>query len=162
MISAMRRLLLLLVALCFPPLPAGAAARVSVQPIEGELGPALRAEVARLLRGHGLRPITSIGRVDGTGQYLTLARDHRLAALVTADIEEHRSRHTVRFLVWNGASGSVLGRWEASAPPKRLGKAVAKGFWKHLKPAFEQATPPPSTELEPAPPMYVNAGSAVD
>ena len=144
------------------PALAGAAERVSVQPIEGELGPMLRQQVARMLRAHGFRPLTSIARVDGTGQYLTLARDHRLAALVTADIEEHRTRHTIRFLIWNGATGAVLGRWEASAAPKRLPKAVAKGFWKHLKPAFEEATPPPSTELEPAPPMFVNAGDPVD
>ena len=161
----MRRLLVLLVALALAvavaPL-ARAAGRISVQPIDGELGPALRQEVARILRGHGLHPMTSIARVDGTGQYLTLARDHRLAALVTGDIEEHRTRATIRFLVWNGATGSVLGRWEATAPPKRLGKAVAKGFWKHLKPAFEEAAPPPSTELPPAEPMFVNAGDPVD
>ena len=163
----MRRLLVLLVALALHPLApvaAQAAQRISVQPIEGELGPALRKEVARILRGHGFRPLTSIARVDGTGQYLTLAHDHRLTALVTADIEEHRTRQTIRFLIWNGATGSVLGRWEASAPPKRLAKAVAKGFWKHLKPAFEEASPPapPPGELPPPPPMFVNAGDPVD
>jgi hypothetical protein len=166
----MKRLLLLSAALAavlalHPAAPAAAASaeRVSVQPIDGELGPAVRRDIARMLRAHGFRPITSIARVDGTGQYLTLARDHRLAALVTADIEEHRTRHTIRFLVWNGASGAVLGRWEASAAPKRLPKAVAKGFWKHLKQAFDEAAaPPPATELEPAPPMFVNAGDPID
>jgi hypothetical protein len=163
----MKRLLLfsavLAAVFALHPAAAGADERVSVQPIEGELGPVVRRDVARMLRAHGFRPITSIARVDGTGQYLTLARDHRLAALVTADIEEHRTRHTIRFLVWNGATGAVLGRWEASAAPKRLPKAVAKGFWKHHKPAFEEAAPPPPpTELEPAPPMFVNAGDPVD
>jgi hypothetical protein len=164
----MKRVVLLLVVvgaiLGFHPMAARAGERVSVQPIEGELGPMLRQQVARMLRAHGFRPVTTIARVDGTGQYLTLARDHRLAALVTADIEAHRTRQTIRFLIWNGATGAVLGRWEASAAPKRLPKAVAKGFWKHLKPAFEEAAPPPSTktEHEPAPPMFVNAGDPVD
>ena len=163
----MRRLLVLLVAVAFNPIAptaARAGERISVQPIDGELGPSLRKEVVRMLRGRGFRVMTSIARVEGTGQYLTLARDHRLAALVTADIEEHRTRQTIRFLVWNGATGSVLGRWEASAPSKRLGKAVAKGFWKHLKPAFEEAAPPapPPGELPPAPTMFVNAGDPID
>jgi hypothetical protein len=132
--------------------------RVSVQPFEGELGPALRGQVARLLRGHGCRVVTALPRVAGTGQYPGLARDHRLAAFVTGDLEEGRGRHSVTFLVWDGASGSVLGRWTASAAPKNLPKAVAKGFWKALGPRFEGAQAPPSDELEPAPPMYVDAG----
>jgi hypothetical protein len=159
-LSLFAAVVLVLVAL--HPAAARAADRVSVQPFDGELGPALRQQVARMLRGHGFRVVTSIARVDGTGQYLTLARDHRLTALVTGDIEEHRTRQTVTFLVWNGATGAVLGRWSASAPPKRLAKAVAKGFWKHLEKAFEGAAAPPSTELPPAPPMFVNAGEKLD
>src|SRR5687768_15345184 len=107
---------------------AHAAARVSVQPIEGTMGPDVRKQVARMLRCKGFRVVTSVNRVQGTGQYLTLARDHRLAAFVSADIEERRTRHTITFLIWNGANGSVLARWSASAVPKRLPKAVAKGF----------------------------------
>jgi hypothetical protein len=132
--------------------------RVSVQPISGELGPALRGQVARLLRARGCRVMTSLPRVEGTGQYLTIAKDHRLAAFVSADIEEGRSRHSVTFLVWDGASGNVLGRWSASAAPKNLPKAVAKGFWKALGPRFDAAQAPPSEDLGEAPPMYVNAG----
>lgn len=132
--------------------------RVSVQPFEGELGPALRGQVARLLRGHGCRVVTTLPRVAGTGQYPGLARDHRLAAFVTGDLEEGRGRQSITFLVWDGASGSVLGRWTTSAAAKKLPKAVAKGFWKALGPRFEGAQAPPSDELEPAPPMYVDAG----
>lgn len=132
--------------------------RVSVQPFEGELGPALRGQVARMLRGRGCRVVTTVPRVAGTGQYLTLARDHRLAAFVTGDLESGRTRHSITFLVWDGASGSVLGRWTASAAPKNLPKVVAKGFWKALGPRFEGAQPPPSDELAPAAPMFVDAG----
>ena len=142
-----------------------AGGRVSVQPFEGTLGPALRQQIARTLRGHRFRVVTSIARVEGTGQYLTLARDHRLTAFVTGDLEAHRTRHTITFLVWNGADGSVLARWSATASPKRLPKAIAKGFWKHLGHAFDGATAPPvprSNALSPAPPMFVNAGDPVD
>jgi len=135
--------------------------RVSVQPINGELGPTLQSQIARLLRGRGCRVMTSLPRVGGTGQYLTMAKDHRLAAFVSADIQEGRSRHTITFLVWDGASGSVRGRWTASAAPKKLPKAVAKGFWKALGPRFDGVQAPPSDELEPAPPMYVNAGEPI-
>jgi hypothetical protein len=138
---------------------AHAVTRVSVQPIEGALGPDLRKQVARMLRGKGFRVVTSVDRVQGTGQYLTLARDHRLAAFVSADIEERRTRHIVTFLVWNGANGSVLARWSASAAPKRLPKTVAKGFWKHFKQALQDAAPPPRPQqLDEAPPMFVDAG----
>ena len=151
--------------LALPPGSARAAERVSVQPFEGTQGPAVRQQIARMLRGHRYRVLTSIARVEGTGQYLGLARDHRLAAFVTGDLEERRSVVTVTFLVWNGESGSVLGRWSVTAAPKRLPKAIGKGFWKHLKNAFEEATPPPpprSNELPPAPPMFVNAGEALE
>jgi hypothetical protein len=132
--------------------------RVSVQPINGDLGPALRGQIARLLRARGCRVVTTLPRVGGTGQYLTMAKDNRLAAFVSADIEEGRSHDSITFLVWDGASGSVLGRWSASAAPRNLPKAVAKGFWKNLGPRFDGVQPPPSDELEPAAPMYVNAG----
>jgi hypothetical protein len=133
-------------------------ARVSVQPINGELGPALRAQLARLVRAHGYRALTTLPRVGGTGQYLTLARDNRLAGFVTADIEEGKRRHSVTFLVWDGVSGSVRGRWSASGSPRALQKAVAKNFWKRLGPTFEGLQAPPSDTLDEAPPMYVNAG----
>jgi hypothetical protein len=132
--------------------------RVSVQPINGELGPALRAQIARLLRARGCRVVTTLPRVEGTGQYLTMAKDNRLAAFVSADIEEGRLRHSITFLLWDGASGSVAGRWSASAAPRNLPKAVAKGFWKNLGPRIGGVQPPPSNELDEAAPMYVNAG----
>jgi hypothetical protein len=132
--------------------------RVAVQPINGELGPKMQGQIARLLRGRGCRVVTSLPRVGGTGQYLTMARDHRLAAFVAADIQEGRHRHSITFLVWDGASGSVRGRWSISAAPKNLQKAIAKGFWKALGPRFEGVQAPPSDHLAPAPPMYVNAG----
>jgi len=110
------------------------ASRVSVQPFDGDAGPALRQQIVRLLRGRGFRVVTSIARVGGTGQYLELARDHRLAAFVTGDMQEGRRRCSITFLVWDGATGSVVGRWSASAPPRRLASAVGKGFWKHLGP----------------------------
>ena len=149
-----------LVAAAALPARAQPAARVSVQPFDGSAGSALRQQIARLLRGRGFRVVTSILRVEGTGQYLTLARDHRVTAFVTGDMEEGRRRTSVTFLVWNGATGSVLGRWSASAPAKRLPKAIAKGFWKHLGPSFDGAQPPPSTDLPPAPPMRIDAGNA--
>jgi hypothetical protein len=142
--------------------PPPARTRVSVQPIEGELGSALRDEIARILRAHGYRAVTTLPRVGGTGQYLTLARDNKLTALVTADLEEGRRRHAVTFLLWDGATGSVQGRWSASAAPKQLGKAVAKGFWKYFSSKLEVLPPPPSDELEPAAPMFVNAGEPLD
>ena len=136
-----------------------AGLRVAVQPIGGELGPALRGQIARVKRAARLPGRRdTLPRVEGTGQYPTMAKDNRLAAFVSADIEEGRTRHSVTFLVWDGASGTVLGRWSASGAPKSLAKAVAKGFWKNLGPRFEGAQAPPSDELAPADPMYVNAG----
>jgi hypothetical protein len=139
-----------------------AAQRVSVQPLDGPVGQSLRQQIARMVRRHGYRVVTSIPRVDGTGQYLTLARDHGLAAFVAADLEERKTRHTITLLVWDGANGSVLGRWSASAPPRRLPRALARGFWKHLGPALEKAQAPPSDELPPAPTMHIDASNNLD
>jgi hypothetical protein len=137
---------------------APAGLRVSVQPIAGDTGPAVRGQIARLLRGRGCRVMTSLPRVEGTSQYLTMAKDSRLAAFVAADLEEGTHWSRVTFLVWDGASGNVLGRWTASAAPKNLAKTIAKGFWKNLGPQVSGATAPPSEDLGEAPPMYVNAG----
>jgi hypothetical protein len=132
--------------------------RVSVQPIPGEVGPAVRGQIARLLRARGCRVVTSLPRVEGTGQYLEMAKDHRLAAFVAADLEEGAHWNRVTFLVWDGASGNVLGRWTASAAPRNLAKTIAKGFWKNLGARVGGATAPPSDDLGEAAPMYVNAG----
>lgn len=140
---------------------AASSDRVSVQPLDGPVGASLRQQIARLVRGHGFRVLTSIPRVGGTAQYVTLARDHHLAAFVAGDIEEHRTRQTLTILIWDGASGSVLARWSASATGRALPKMLARGFWKHLGPALEKAQAPPSNELPPAEPMRIDAG-AVD
>ena len=66
--------------------------RVSVQPIAGEHGPALRAQIARILRGRGCRVTTALAAVSGTGQYPELARDNRLSAFVVADLVEGTRR----------------------------------------------------------------------
>jgi len=147
------------------PRAAAAAPRVSVQPIGGSEGTAcasLRAQLARLVRAHGFQVLTSIARVEGTGQYLTLARDHRLAAFVAADLEEHKIRQTLTILIWDGGQGSVLGRWSASGPAKQLPKLLGKGFWKHLGPALEKARAPEPSVLPPAPTVRMGDASVVD
>jgi hypothetical protein len=140
----------------------GSGARVAVQPFDGEVGPALRDDVVRTLRSRGYRIITSIPRADGTGPYLSLAQDHQLTAFVTGDVETHRSRQSITFLVWSGATASVVGRWSATAPPKRLRRTVARGFWKHLSKALAAAQAPPRPELEQAAPMYIDASYGND
>jgi hypothetical protein len=142
------------------PAAAQTPGRVAVQPIGGTPVPscaALRQQIARLLREHGYRALTSIPGVQGTGQYLTLARDHRVAAFVASDLEEHRTRQTLTILIWDGAQGAVLDRWSVTGPARQLGKLLAKGFWKHLGPALERARAPESTVLAPAPPMRIDA-----
>jgi hypothetical protein len=135
--------------------------RVSVQPLEGPSAGAVRQQIARMVRGHGFHVVTSIPRVDGTGQYLTLARDHQVSAFVTGDLEDHKTRNSITLLVWDGARGAVLARWSTSAPPRKLGKALARGFWKHLGPAIAKAQCPPPSEPPPAPPMHIDAGSEI-
>lgn len=134
--------------------------RVSVQPFDGDVGPALRDDVARALRAHGFRTVTSIPRTDGTGPYLSLAREHNLTAFVTGDVEARGKRRSITFLVWNGATGSVIGRWSAASADKQIRRAVARGFWKHLAKAMAAAQAPPRDELEPAPTMYIDASYA--
>ena len=154
-------LLVLLVARAGPVAAQAASARVAVQPLDGTAGAALRQQISRLVRGHGFQVLTSIPRVRGTAQYPEIARDHRLAAFVTCDLEEHRTRRTLTILIWDGARGDVLGRWSASGSAKAVAKALAKGFWKHLGPALEKAQAPESDEVAPAPPMRIDAGSPI-
>jgi hypothetical protein len=141
---------------------AGSTPRVAVQPLEGTLGASLRQQIARLLRGHGFHVLTSLPRVDGTAQYPAVARDHRLAAFVTCDLEEHRTRQTLTILIWDGARGDVLARWSARGSARALAKMLSREFWKRLGPALEKAQAPESTELGEAPPMRIDAGSPVD
>ncbi|HET6280331.1 MAG TPA: hypothetical protein VFH73_05180 [Polyangia bacterium] len=143
--------------------PGGRSPKVSVQPIEGENGPLLRNEVARLVRARGFHVVTSIPRVDGTAQYVLLARDHHLSAFVTGDLDFSRRRGmaTATFLIWDGATGSVLGRWSVTAAPRRLARTAARGFWKNLGRALDAAYPPPlPLDEDPAPPMFIDASDS--
>jgi hypothetical protein len=138
--------------------PAAGPAKIAVQPLEGTNGPALRALVSRIVRGRGFRAVTNVPRQDGTGQYPQLARDGHLTAFVTGDLEEKGKWASVTFLVWNGLTGSVLGRWTASAPVATLGNAVGKGFWRHLGPAMKKAEAPPlPLDQQQAPAMRIDA-----
>ncbi|HEX3698565.1 MAG TPA: hypothetical protein VH374_24545 [Polyangia bacterium] len=139
---------------------AESAPRVSVQPFDGDVGPALRDYVARALRVHGYQIVTSIPRAAGTGPYLSLAQDHRLTAFVTGDVEVHGSRRAITFLVWNGATASVVGRWSAEASSKQIRHTVARGFWKHLSKALAETQAPPRSEFDPAPTKYIDASLA--
>lgn len=163
----MRIVLAGLVALSLLVASAGTAAaqtspRVAVQPLEGPAGAPLRQQIARLVREHGFRVLTSLPRVQGTSQYPEIARDHQLAAFVTCDLEEHKARQTLTILIWDGARGDVLGRWSARGSVKALAKMLSREFWKKLGPALEKAQTPESTELGEAPPMRIDAGSPVD
>ena len=136
--------------------------RVAVQPLEGPAGASLRQQIARLVRDHGFRVLTSLPRVQGTSQYPEIARDHQLAAFVTCDLEEHKARQTLTILIWDGARGEVLARWSARGSQKTVAKTLSREFWKKLGPALEKAQTPESTELGEAPPMRIDAGSRVD
>jgi hypothetical protein len=135
---------------------------VAVQPIPGAQGAPLRALVSRIVRGRGFRTMTSLPHYDGTGQYPALARQHHLTAFVTGDVEERGKWSSVTFLVWNGVSGSVIGRWTASGPTDALGRAVGRGFWAHLGPAVLRAAPPPlPIDQQQAPTMRIDASDSL-
>lgn len=107
--------------------------------------------------------MTSLARYEGTGQYPSLARDHHLAAFVTAGVEERGRWQHVMFLVWNGLTGSVLGRWTTSAPTTALSSAVGKGFWQHLGPAILRAQAPPlPPTMDQAAPLRIDASNLTD
>lgn len=141
----------------------GDGSKVAVQPFDGPRTDSLRGLVVRIVRGRGFRPMTSLPRYEGTAQYPVLARDHHLAAFVTADMEERGRWQRITFLVWNGVNGSVVGRWTASAPATTLARTVGKGFWQHLGPAILKAEAPPlPANLAPAPPMRIDASTYDD
>lgn len=133
--------------------------RVAIQPFEGGTSAApLRSLVTRIVRGHGFRPVTSIPRYEGTGQYPSLAREHHLTAFVTAGLEERGKWSSVTFLVWSGTTGSVVRRWTASAPTAELSDTVGKGFWSHLGGAVQRtAAPPLPPDMDQAPLMRIDA-----
>jgi hypothetical protein len=136
--------------------------RVAVQPISGNVGPSLRAQLGRLLGQRGFRVLTSVPPASGTSQYPGLAREHRLAAFLVTDVTERGHSAQVTFLVWNG-DGTVIDRWSLWASDKKLWKLVAKGFWQHLGRALSDAQAPPRDELEePGPTLRINAGDPND
>jgi hypothetical protein len=134
---------------------------VAVQPISGSIGPALRAQIARLLQQRGVRVLMSLPAASGTAQYPGMASEHRVASFVVTDVTEHGRSATVTFLVWH-SDGTVAGRWSVWANEKKLARAVAKDFWKRLGQAIADSKAPPSQDLGPAPPMRIDAGSPLD
>jgi hypothetical protein len=107
--------------------------------------------------------MTSLPRYEGTGQYPVLAKDHNLKAFVTADVEERGKWRRITFLVWDGNSGSILGRWTASGPATSLSRTVGRGFWSRLGPAMLKASAPPSpTRMDQAAPMRIDASDPMD
>jgi hypothetical protein len=135
--------------------------RIAIQPIGGNIGPALRGQLARLLQQKGFRVLMSVPAASGTSQYPGMARDNRLAAFVVTDVTERGHGVNATFLVWH-SDGSVTDRWTVWASDKRLWKTVAKGFWQHLGKALSECKAPPSEELGPAPPMRIDAGDPLD
>src|SRR5258708_3316216 len=144
----MRTFLVALVFLSAPLAAAPARAaqsspRVSVLPFDGDMGPALRDDIVRVLRARGFSTVTSIPRTDGTAPYLRRPREHNWPAFVPADVEAHGGRRSIPFLVGNGATASVVGRWSAASGQKQIRRTVARGFWKHLAKALAAAQAPP-------------------
>ena len=105
---------------------------------------------------------SSLPAVEGTGRYPELAVTHRLAALVTGGIEEHGARQTATLLIWNGATGSVIGRWSVSGPATKLPRILGRGFWKNLGPTLHRAETPVSPVLRPAPPIRIDAADMTE
>jgi hypothetical protein len=143
--------------------PAWARPRVSVQPIEGAGGAAVRATVVRIVRRKGHRVTTGIPRAEGTGQYYTWAREVGVKAFVSGELETRGRRQRATFLVWSGSSGSVVGRWTVRGRTGKLHQQVARGFWRHLGRAVARAQPPKEwREMSPGPTLRINAGSKFD
>lgn len=156
--------LLVLGALCLgAPEAQAARARVSVQPISGDVGPQLRSQVVKVVRRRGFRVLTEIPSATGTGQYYTWAREVGLTAFVSGELERLGRRRRATFLVWSGHTGSIVGRWTVTAPTARLPKAVARSFWRRLGPALHRAKPPAQwRELSPGPTLRIDASSSHD
>jgi len=134
---------------------------VAVQPIAGNVGPALRAQITRILKSKGMRVLTSLPAASGTSQYPDMASENRLAAFVVTDVTERGHSANVTFLIWH-SDGSVAGRWSVWASDKKLARTVAKGFWKQLGGPLSECKAPPSADPGPAPPMRIDAGDPLD
>jgi hypothetical protein len=156
--------LLVLGAVCLGSPEAHAARpRVSIQPIAGEGGPRLRSQVVRVVRRRGFRVLTEIPSATGTGQYYTWAREAKLTAFVSGELENLGRRQRATFLVWSGNTGAIVGRWTVTAPTTRLPQAVARDFWRRLGRALHRAKPPAQwREPAPGPTLRIDAGSAHD
>jgi hypothetical protein len=149
------------------PSPVRSARIVSVQPFAGPGGPALRSQVAQILRARGFRVVTEIPAVTGTAQYPGLARDHDVSAFVVGEIEGRVHTQSVTFLIWTGCDGSVADRWSIAAAPGELLGAVSRGFWPRLGRALARAKAPSiavrrPAPIPPAPPMRIDAGDSQD
>ncbi|MBN2576053.1 MAG: hypothetical protein JXP73_15930 [Deltaproteobacteria bacterium] len=140
------------------PAAAFAAPRVAVQPFNGPDTESYRRQVVKIVARHGFKVVTSLRAVSGTSQYPGLAKEKGLSAFVVADADDRGKRLVLSFLVWQGIDGSVIGRWEVTAPKKLMPGRIAKEFWRRLGPAIGKARAPHSDRLSPAPPMRINAG----
>jgi len=159
--GAVRSILLCLL-WCVASVPsAHAGSRVAIQPFSGQDTEPLRKNVARIVAKHGYTPVLSLPAVEGTSQYPGIARAKHLSAFVVADVTTRGQSVLITFLVWQGIDGSVIGRWDLSAPKKKLGNRLAKDFWKHLGTPITTAKGHPSNHLPPAPTMRINAGTPI-
>jgi hypothetical protein len=164
LLVARRALILTLVLATLGTATSAAQARspalVAIQPVGGAptlVGASLRAQIARLVRARGYRVVTTIPIVESTGQYLALARDHKVTGFLVSDLNWSKSRHTLTMVVLDGEQGSALGRWSVTAPVRNPGKFLANGFWKHLGPALEKARAPELPVIPPPPGLRLDA-----
>ena len=122
--------------------------------------------MARIISSRGYKVVTSLRRVSGTSQYPGLARERLLNAFVVADADDRGGHLILSFLVWQGHDGSVIGRWEVTAPKKQMPDRIAREFWRRLgraisrarAPRIEEPRPPRREVMRPAPTMYLDAG----
>jgi hypothetical protein len=131
---------------------------IAVQPVRRApdlVAASLRSQIARLVRAHGYRTVTTIPSIESTAEYAALAHDRRLTAFVVGDLDRSKRRPLLTMVVLGGERGSVLGRWSVSAPVKNPGKFLANGFWKGLGPALEKARAPELPVIPP--PADINA-----
>jgi hypothetical protein len=76
-----------------------------------------------------------------------MAKHKHLSAFVVGEVVEKGKRISLSFLIWQGIDGTVVGRWEVAGPKSKIGRRLAKEFWKRLGPVIEKAIAPPSDML---------------